>query len=389
MKNQFQDRDVWVMAGQSNMEGVGELSQALPPDERVWCHSSAGKWEIARDPLHRLWESFTPVDQALMRPGVPKEKQAWSDAELAAEQARTREWGGGLGIAFGKMMAEASGRPVGLIAAAHGATSLEDWNASRKSQGGHSLYGAMLERIARAGGVLRGVLWYQGESDAWNAAAGASYGERFAQWVAALRADLGRPDLPVLTVQLGCTTLDSPNVGAWNTIRHQQYELPDRVPFVTVTSAVDLGLTDPIHVNARGLHRLGRRLARQALALAAGSRQGLGPRVKRVESVPSSTQQGTVRLVCEGVSGEWSPVDHMAGFMHLSAGGEPVPGNPVYNAFADPRDRTAILLRLNLPMQPGESIAYGQGLRPYCNVVDGADMPLCAFNLPPASGAVG
>ena len=379
MKDALQDLDVWVLAGQSNMEGVGELSLALPPDERVWCYSSAGQWEVARDPLHRLWESFTPVDQALMRSGLPQEKQTWSDAELAAEQARTREWGDGLGVAFGKTIVEATGRPVGLIAAAHGATSLGQWSASQKSEGVHSLYGAMLERIARAGGMLRGVLWYQGESDAWDPAAGASYGERFAQWVTALRADLGQPELPVLTVQLGCTTLDSPNVGAWNAIRHQQYQIPDRIPFTAVTSAVDLGLTDPIHLNACGLHRLGRRLARQALAFAAGARQGAGPRVVRVETVPSSTPQGTVRLVCEGVEGGWAPADHMAGFTLLSAAGQPVPGNYVYNAFRDPRDPTAILLRLNLPPQPGESIAYGQGLHPYCNVVDAADMPLCSF----------
>ncbi len=34
---------------------------------------------------------------------------------------------------------------------------------------------------------------------------------------------------------------------------------------------------------------------------------------------------------------------------------------------------------MNLPMEPGNYLGYGEGLFPYCNVVDEADMPLCAF----------
>jgi len=381
--------DIWGLAGQSNMEGVGELSRALPPDERVRAFTSAGRWETAQDPLHWFWESFTPVHQALRRPGLPPEKRAWSDAQLAAEERQTRRYGAGLGLAFGKAMADATGRTIGLIPAAHGGTSLEQWSAAGKYEGGRSLYGAMLERIARAGGRLQGVLWYQGESDgAGGPEAAMTYGDRFAAWVAALRADTGRPDLPVLTVQIGCTTLPwEQHVSSWESVRHQQAALPARVPRLAVTSALDLGLVDPIHIDAVGLQRLGRRMARQALAITQDDAARLGPRVLRVEAVPSTAAQGTVRVVCQGVAGGWTPADHMAGFVHLSATGEPLPLNPVFNAFPDPDYPTAILVRLNLPVEPGERIAYGAGLNPYVNVVDAADMPLCAFSLP-VDGAV-
>ena len=379
--------DIWVLAGQSNMEGVGELDRALPPDERVRALTSAGRWERAQDPLHWFWESFTPVHQDLRRPGLPPDRRDWSDARLAAEERQTRRYGAGLGLAFGKAMADATGRSIGLVPAAHGGTSLEQWSATRKGEGGRSLYGAMLERIARAGGRLQGVLWYQGESEGWDPAAAATYGDRFVDWVSALRADTGRPDLPVLTVQIGCTTLDSPSVAAWESVRHQQAAMPARIPHLAVTTALDLGLVDPIHIDALGLQRLGRRMARQALALARGGATPPGPRVVRVEAVPSTTAQGTVRVVGEGVEGGWTPADHMAGFVHLSAAGDPLPGNPVFNAFPDPDDPASILLRLNLPATPGERIAYGAGLNPYANVVDAADMPLCAFNLP-VEGAV-
>ena len=64
------DFDVWVLAGQSNMEGCGWLEGALQPDERVSVFSSAGAWGVAQDPLHWFWESITPVHQELRRAGM-------------------------------------------------------------------------------------------------------------------------------------------------------------------------------------------------------------------------------------------------------------------------------------------------------------------------------
>ena len=70
------DIDAWILAGQSNMEGIGELAEALVPSERVWSFTSAGRWEIAAEPLHRFWESFTPIHQLLVRPGLPENRIA-------------------------------------------------------------------------------------------------------------------------------------------------------------------------------------------------------------------------------------------------------------------------------------------------------------------------
>ena len=217
-----QDLDIWVLAGQSNMEGVGELTAALPPDPRVWSFTSAGHWEVAEEPLHRFWESMTPVHQHLRRPGLPAEQQGMSDAALAALERTERTHGTGLGLAFGMAMADATGTPVGLLPVAHGATTLEMWEPVAGDEVGSSLYGALQLRLRRAGGRLRGVLWYQGESECWDAALAASYARRFTAWVARLRADLGQPDLPVLTVQLGRSTLNSIIVSAWDTVRQAQ-----------------------------------------------------------------------------------------------------------------------------------------------------------------------
>jgi len=381
MNKKAKEIDLWILAGQSNMEGVGELSQALAPNDEVFCFSSAGNWEIATEPLHRFWESFTPVHQDLCRADLAEESKHLSDKELAMSTAAERQYGTGLGLAFGQAMSKVLNRPIGLLPCAHGGTSLEQWSPDKKSEGGRSLYGAMFERIKRSGGTPRGLLWYQGESDAWNSETGASYGPRFEQWIKRLRDDIGDPTFPVLIVQISRTTLDSPDPSAWNQIQQVQYDLPTRLPYTAVTSAIDLPLVDCIHINANGLKRLGGRLARLALAMTTTPNALSGPRLLRAESQAEPPDRGLVRLSFSGVSGGWLPADHMAGFDILTAEGQAHPINRVINAFRDLEDPTVIWVRLNIPLQSGDKVVYGIGLNTYCNVTDEADQPLCACSI--------
>lgn len=372
--------DVWVLAGQSNMQGCGLLSHALAPDERVQCYSSAGQWETANEPLHRLWESFTPVHQTLMRAYMLEPEVNLSDAELAAQEERDRYSGAGLGLAFGQYMADATGKPLGLIPASHGGTSLEQWDQNRKDERGDSLYGAMLERIERAGGNLRGILWYQGESDA-VLEKGDDYAQRLEAWIAAARRDTGQPELPIFLVQLGRYVIpDNPLIAQhWDDVREALATLPQRIPHTAATSAVDLGLVDTIHIDTPGLIRLGHRLARLALQLAENPTIVPGPQVTRIESGKGHGDFGVARIVCSGVSGGWQPRHHMSGFTVRTADNEPHPTLQILDVSAEETDPRNIRILLSGPVTEGTSIAYGLGLDPYCNVVDEADMPLSSF----------
>ena len=106
--------------------------------------------------LHWLVDSPDPVHS-----GDPKARAAAS-----AQAHKTRHKGAGLGLPFAVALVESTGVPVGLVACAHGGTSMEQWNPAKKEQGGKSLYGSMLRQVKLAGGKVKGVLWYQGESDA-------------------------------------------------------------------------------------------------------------------------------------------------------------------------------------------------------------------------------
>ena len=51
----------------------------------------------------------------------------------------------------------------------------------------------------------------------------------------------------------------------------------------------------------------------------------------------------------------------------------------VYSVNRDPVDPAALQVLLSAVPEAGARLGYGGGLDPYCNLVDEADMPLCAF----------
>jgi hypothetical protein len=96
---------------------------------------------------------------------------------------------------------------------------MDQWSPALKDKGGDSLYG---QAIRRAGvvGPIRGILWYQGESDA-NPRASAVFQEKFENLAAAFRKDLNQPNLPFYYVQIG-RHVNSVNMPYWNLVQEGQ-----------------------------------------------------------------------------------------------------------------------------------------------------------------------
>ncbi len=232
--------DLWVLAGQSNMEGVGNLIDVTPPHPKVMLLGMDGQWGQAEEPLHWLIDSPDAVHS-----GNPNNR-----ADRAAQAHKSRTKGAGLGLPFAVAMVEATGVPVGLVACAHGGTSMEQWNPNKKEQGGASLYGSMLRQVKLAGGKVKGVLWYQGESDA-NANASKVFAKAFSDLIAAVRSDFGQPELPFYYVQIG-RFVRGGDPKDWNAVQDAQRVIPERVANTAVISVIDLELDDGIHVGTQG-----------------------------------------------------------------------------------------------------------------------------------------
>lgn len=350
--------DLWVLAGQSNMEGVGDLTPEVETSSpMVHAFASREEWEVASEPLHWLGESPRPVHRVLWGQPMP---------EAPEPRDPQRDKGAGLGLTFGKAMTEATGVPIGLLPSAHGGTSMQQWSPSRKSQGGASLYGATLARVQSVGGKVAGILWYQGESDC-SPGEAAVYPARMAELVAEFRADFGQPALPFTLVQLGGWVADAmpDSIHGWNAIREAQRRLPETISNCAVVSAIDLGLDDGIHISTDGLKRLGRRLAAVAL----------GRPAPTLVSAVYEAAHNQIRVSYANVHDGLTSAGRPAGFSLRDADGTERPR--IFKVVLDGSD---VLLKID-PSQSasGLHLWYGWGLFPYCNITDATDASLPAF----------
>jgi len=218
---------LFLLIGQSNMAGRGVVEpQDKVPHPRVFVLTKELTWAPAVDPLH-----FDKPERA----------------------------GVGLASSFARAVAEAeSDTTIGLIPAAFGGTSLDEWKPGGK------LYADAVARAREAmkKGKLAGILWHQGEADSAPDKA-ASYVERFAGMIAQLRSDLGAEDVPVIVGEIGHFFKENAAINA------ALAKVPARVPRCALVSAE--GLTDKgdkVHFDSASYRELGRRYARAWSALA-------------------------------------------------------------------------------------------------------------------------
>lgn len=358
--------DLWVLAGQSNMQGYGNLVDVEAEDPLVHVFAMNDEWRVAKDPLHILEESrdtahTAPPDDAARQKGIA--------------DALARPKGMGIGMTFAKEIAKRTGRPIGLIACAHGGTSMDQWNPAAKDQGGASLYGSMFRRVVAVGGNVKGVLWYQGEAEA-NPELCTVYKDKFMALIAAMRADFVSPELPFLFVQLGRFVHADVESRTWNVVQTTQLAVESEVPGVGMAVAVDLPVDDPIHIGSEGLKVLGRRLANLAETKVYGGALSAGPRFASI--VRAGTPYGaTIRVTFSGVNGGLQYRGLASGFS-ISKGpdGPDVPSIYKQEVAADDPN-TVVLWANELPEDP--HVWYGRGLDPVCSLDDGANMGVPVF----------
>jgi sialate O-acetylesterase len=361
--------DIWILAGQSNMEGVGNLEDVQEPSPLVHVFTMGHRWELAVEPLHWLIDSPDPIHSGGALAGLDEEGRRAKRSEARAGRRK----GAGLGLPFAVDLVERTGIPIGLIAAAHGGTSMEQWDPAGRDKGGATLYGSMLKQVKHAGGKVRGALWYQGESDA-NPQAVPLFAERFRNLVAAFRKDLGEPGLPFFYIQIGRLVLDGAG-DDWNRIQELQRLAEAGIPGSAMVPVIDLPLDDLIHVGTGGLQRAGARLAKIALRECFGEKLiERGPRLAGIETVDGDR---TILVRYAEVNGGLQPYEKVEGFVLRTKDGAPI--KTIYNASVDWETGDTVVLKLQNPVPEGATIQYGLGLDPVCNLVDADDMAAPVF----------
>ncbi len=230
--------DVWLAAGQSNTSGYsGVLTGADAPGPLAHLYGNDGVWKQAREPMD---------DGTDQTDAVSREFPACSSM-----------------LAFALSLSAATGVPVGVVPAPLGGTNLyAQWqrNAAFPAHRG-TLYGSLLARARSAcpEAPPRGLLWFQGESDALAGRTTAQHEADLAGFVASLRADLAAPGLAFLCGQLG--TYSAAPYPAWVGLQEAQRRVVAADAQAALATAVDLPRADAIHFSVAGYRTLGRRFA--------------------------------------------------------------------------------------------------------------------------------
>ncbi|TDK28782.1 9-O-acetylesterase [Luteimonas aestuarii] len=155
-----------------------------------------------------------------------------------------------------------------------------------------TLHNGMIAPLGRYG--LRGVAWYQGESNT-------GEGGRYADLLRGLRSDLRArfgADLPLLVVQLANfgAPPTAPIESGWADVREAQRQVAAEDARTALAVAIDIG--DRYDIHPPNKQELGRRLARAALHAAYGRRGAASGPVPR-----SATHEGeAVRVVFADVT---------------------------------------------------------------------------------------
>ncbi len=228
--------DLYVIAGQSNSAGYGKDPVFDPPQLGVHLLKNSGKWDLATHPMN---DSTNMIHEA-NREGCNSGTSPY--------------------LSFGKLLQRELGYPIGLIQASLGGSPLSAWDHTDAV-----LYHNMMDIIHSQTEKIKGVLWYQGCSDAEGHETG-DYLERFTRMVANIRREMGE-EIPVLTFQLNRLT----NPGGeemdreWGLVREAQRQAALRIPGVMVVPTTDSGLSDEIHNSSAANVVLGERMAISAL----------------------------------------------------------------------------------------------------------------------------
>lgn len=227
----------FLMIGQSNMAGRGEIADVTAIDNENCLMLRMGLWEKMSEPVN-------------------------PDAPIFNEDFHS---GTSLAASFADNLQKYSGAKIGLIPCAVGGTKLCQWMP------GEILFdhAVMMAKLAMRTSTLSGILWHQGESDCGTDENVATYKDRFIRMVSALKKELGADDIPIIIGQLSENITDVWNVGERPQRLNKIFsEIAEELPFCRVAASENLTLkSDGIHFDAKSSRIFGQRYFEEYLKI--------------------------------------------------------------------------------------------------------------------------
>lgn len=215
--------ELYLLIGQSNMAGRGIVdAQSQITSDAILMLDKTNNWVIAKDPVH-----FDKTSAGV-----------------------------GPAISFAQtMLQDKKNTQIGLIPCAWGGSPIKVWQPGAKYFDNFP-YDEAVQRakIAMQKGVLKGILWHQGESDN-DPKKAEVYLEKLKALIGNLRRDLNAPNLPFVAGEIGYFNKE-------NYINEITNKLPAELENTAVVSAKDLtDKGDHLHFDSVSARELGKRYA--------------------------------------------------------------------------------------------------------------------------------
>ncbi|MCC5929888.1 MAG: sialate O-acetylesterase [Cyclobacteriaceae bacterium] len=221
---------VFILAGQSNMAGRGLVEpQDTITDERILTINENNELILAREPIH----FYEPTRAGL---------------------------GNGLSFARTLLKEIPDSISIMLIPTAVGGSSISQWLEDDEHRN-VNLYSNFREKleIGRKHGVIKGILWHQGESDTSTPEKIQIYQSQLTRLFTMFRNDAGNMNLPIIIGELGSF---SKNYEKWQALNAEikQYIDHDADAFLVKTGDLH-HKGDSVHFDSEGQRTMGRRYA--------------------------------------------------------------------------------------------------------------------------------
>lgn len=228
-----------------------------------------------------------------------------------------------------------------------------------------TIYNGMVAPLGGYG--LRGVAWYQGESDAGTAP---GYAGRLASLMRDWRGQLGNEALPFLIVQLPDwgPRVTKPAESGFASIRDEQRRAVAADPHAALAVTIDVG--DPDNLHPENKQAVGRRLARAARVVYGGGGSPSGPRSA------SATREGdAIRVRFTDIEGA------LVTYSSAQAIGFELCGDAAGSCrfVAGSLDGDSVVLPAG--GRPAARVRFCWGDSPLCNLYDGSGLPAGPFEL--------
>jgi len=253
--------DVWICSGQSNMY--------VPLRDTEGAREAIAKSE--NDQLRLFFIDPFPTDRA-----HPQHPVDFVDGNWNISSPQTVDGFTAVGYYFGQNLQKDLQIPIGLIESTLGGTSAERWTSRESMESNpelrdaseslkYDLYNGLIAPLTKF--PIRGVIWYQGES---NAPRAWRYRTLLPALIQCWRDAWGLGDFPFLIVQLPGyeKVLKEPSESDWADMREAQLFVSQTVRNAGLVVTTDLG--DEKEIHPRRKRQVGERLALLALAKAYG-----------------------------------------------------------------------------------------------------------------------